>query len=276
MLTLLSWASLLCYLAALAMLWQYTNRPEKHTAAIRSTVIIATVVGVIFHAIELYIRVINTQGAGSGFSMSLGHSISLVALVVTTIFVLISMVRATTNLGLAILPTAILALLAGRWLNPAHEAINIAHPGFEWHIALGILTFAVLSLAFAQSLLILVQEKQLKSHHQRQTRVSLVALPALQSMETLLFQILWLGFVVLSITLALGLLVNRSEYGIVLLFNHHIVLTLLTWLAYAILLFGRHFFGWRGRQASIYTIICYSLFLIGYFGPRIVRELIIN
>ena len=160
MLTLLSWASLLCYVAALITLWQYTTRPEKHTAIMRSTVIIATVVGVIFHAIELYVRVINTQDPGSGFSMSLGHSISLVALVVTTIFILISMIRATVNLGLAILPTAILALLAGRWLNPAHEAISIAHPGFEWHIVLGIITFAMLSLAFAQSLLILVQEKQ--------------------------------------------------------------------------------------------------------------------
>ncbi len=276
MLTLLSWASLLSYVAALAMLWQYTTHSEKHTSTLRSTVIIVTVIGIIFHAIELYIRVINSQDPSPGFSMSLGHSISLVALVVTTIFVLISMARATVNLGLAILPTAVLALLAGRWLNPGHEAISIAHPGFEWHIVLGIITFSLLSLAFAQSLLILVQEKQLKSHKPPQSGISLISLPALQSMETLLFQILWLGFVVLSITLALGILVNRSEYGIVLLFNHHIVLTLLTWLAYAILLFGRHFFGWRGRQASIYTIICYSLFLVGYFGPRIVRELIIN
>jgi len=276
MLTLLSWASLLSYVAAFAMLWQYTTRTEKHTATVRSTLILATVIGIIFHAIELYVRVINTQDPSPAFSMSLGHSISLVALVVTTIFVLISMVRKTANLGLAILPTAILALLAGRWLNPAHDAISIAHPGFEWHLVLGIITFAMLSLAFAQSLLILVQEKQLRSHTPPQSGISLISLPALQSMETLLFQILWLGFVVLSITLALGILVNRSEYGIVLLFNHHIVLTLLTWLAYAILLFGRHFFGWRGRQASIYTIICYSLFLIGYFGPRIVRELIIN
>lgn len=276
MLTLLSWASLLCYIAALAMLWQYTTRADKHTATVRSTLIITTVIGIIFHAIELYARVVHSQDPNPGFSMSLGHSISLVALVVTTIFVLISMVRATANLGLAILPTSILALLAGRWLNPTHTAISIAHPGFEWHIVLGIITFALLSLAFAQSLLILVQENQLKSHAHPQSGISLISLPALQSMETLLFQILWLGFVVLSFTLALGLLVNRSEYGIVLLFNHHIFLTLLTWIAYAILLFGRHFFGWRGRQASIYTIICYSLFLIGYFGPRIVRELIIN
>ncbi len=276
MLTLLSWASLLSYAAALLILWQYTTRPEKHTATVRSTIIITTVIGIILHGIELYVRVVNSQEPTPGFSLSLGYSISLVALVVTSLFVLISMVRSTVNLGLAILPTAMLALLAGRWLNPAHQAISIAHPGFEWHIALGIITFALLTLAFAQSLLILVQKKQLKSHAQPQSGVSLISLPALQSLETLLFQMLWLGFAILSITLALGVLVNRSEYGIVLLFNHHIVLTLATWLAYAILLFGRHFFGWRGRQASIYTIICYSLFLVGYFGPRIVRELIIN
>ena len=131
MLTFLSWASLLSYAVALTILWQYTTRLEKHTATLRSTIIISTVVGIIIHAIELYVRVVNSQNPTPGFSMSLGHSISLIALVVTSIFVLISMVRSTVNLGLAILPTAILDLLAGRWINPAHEAISIAHPGFE-------------------------------------------------------------------------------------------------------------------------------------------------
>ena len=276
MLTLLGWAPLVFYALALGILWQYTTRPDKHTGTIRSSVILVTVIGLLFHAVDLYLHIANAQPDESGLSLSLGQSISLLAMAVTGLYVLLTMARKTIILGLAILPAAILAVVLGHKLNPAHQAINIEHPGFEWHIVFGIITFALLSLAFAQSLLILIQEKQLKSHHIPQANHKQINLPALQSMETLLFQLLWLGFVVLSATLVLGVLINRSEHGIVLLFNHHIVLTLATWFAYAILLFGRHFFGWRGRQASIYTIICYSLFLVGYFGPRIVRELIIN
>lgn len=276
MLTLLSWGPLLCYALALGILWQYITRPDRHTGTVRSSVILSTVVGLLIHAVDLHLLATSTQSAQAGVSLSLGQSISLLALAVTILYVLFSMARKTVNLGLAILPSAMVAVVLGHVLNPAHEAINIEHPGFEWHIVFGIITFALLSLAFAQSLLILVQEKQLKSHLVPQPGHKQINLPPLQSMETMLFQLLWLGFVVLSITLVLGVLINRSEHGIVLLFNHHIVLTLATWVAYAILLFGRHFFGWRGRQASIYTIICYSLFLIGYFGPRIVRELIIN
>lgn len=276
MLTALSWAALLSYLTALTLLWQYTTNTEKHTASVRAAVIVATIVGLILHAIELYVRLIHHQTGVSGSAFALGHSISMVAIVATTLYVIVSMIRSTLNMGLAILPTTILGLLAGRWLNPIQESLSINQPGFEWHLALGIITFGVLSLAFAQSLLILVQDKQLKTHTKPHTRFSLVSLPALQSMETLLFQLLWLGFFILSMTLALGILVNRAQYGSALVFNHHIVLTLATWIAYAILLSGRYFAGWRGRQASIYTIICYSLFVLGYFGPRIVRELIIS
>ena len=276
MLTALSWAALLSYIAALVLLWQYTTQTQKHTAGFRSSVIVVTLVGVILHAIELYNRLIHDQTAISDTSFALGHSISMVALVATVLFVLSAMVRSTLNLGLAILPTTILGLLAGRWLNPEYEAAIVMHPGFEWHMALGIVAFGLLSLAFAQSLLILFQERRLKTHNKPQTGISLVSLPALQSMETLLFQILWLGFAVLSMTLILGILVNTAQHGSAFKFNHHIILTIVTWLGYAILLAGRYFVGWRGRQAANYTIICYSLFLLGYFGPRVVRELIIN
>ncbi len=276
MLSALSWASFLSYLTALGILWQYTTHPDRHTHFLRSTIIIVTLIGVIFHAVELYIRILHNHAVNPGTFYSLGHSISMVALVVTCVFVLASMARATLNLGLAILPTTILGLLAGRWLNPDYQSTIAQQAGFEWHFALGIIAFSLLSLAFAQSLLIIVQEKQLRSHNRPASSVSLVSLPALQSMETLLFQLLWLGFVVLSLTLALGIVANQAQYGTPFVLNHHVVMTIATWLGYCVLLGGRTFFYWRGRQAAIYTIICYSLFLMGYFGPRIVRELIIN
>lgn len=276
MLSALSWASFLSYSVALGLLWQYTTRPQRHTHFMRSSIVIMTLIGLIFHGIELYIRILNYHVANPDAFYALGHSISMVALFVTALFVLASMARAMINLGLAILPTTLLGLLAGRWLNPDNQiGINL-QAGFEWHFALGIITFSVLSLTFAQSLLIIVQENQLRDHSRPASAVSLVSLPALQSMETLLFQLLWLGFIVLSLTLGSGFLANNAQYGTPLVFNHHTLLTLLTWLGYCILLGGRTFLFWRGRQAAFYTIICYSLFLLGYFGPRIVKELIIN
>ncbi len=272
----LTWLSLSCYLVALVLLWQYTTASDKHTPSARSRIISLSLIGLIAHFVDLYIRVVNQAPIADQSSLSLGQSISSVAAFATLLFILLSMVRATLNLGLAILPATILGLLAGRWLNPINESVSIAHPSFEWHIALSIISFALLSLAFAQSILILIQDKQLRTHSKPQNKVSFISLPALQSMETMLFQFITLGFMLLSLTLAAGLTVNHAQHGSLFSFNHHIVLTLLTWLAYAILLLGRYFSGWRGRQASIYTIICYSLFLLGYFGTRAVRELIIH
>ena len=276
MITALSWASLFSYSTALAILWRYTTEASNHTPSARSRIIMVALIGMIFHAVDLYVRIIDNNGSLYGTELTLGQSISSVAVFATFIFVLLSMIRSTLNLGLAIIPAAILGLLAGRWLNPTPLGSSISHPGFEWHIALSIIAFGLLSLAFAQSILILIQEKQLKTHGTKQSGVSFFSLPALQSMDTLLFQLIWLGFMILSVTLAIGLKVNLDEYGAILAFNHHIVLTLVTWLAYAFLLFGRLLWGWRGRQAAIATIICYSLFLLGYFGTRFVKEVLIT
>jgi len=272
-------ASSFGYSIALFLLWRYTTDTSKHTPGTRSSIIILSLIGVIFHSVELTIRIINTSKIPTDFTftnLTLGQLISAVAVFAALLFILISMVRATLNLGLAILPATILGLLAGYWLNPGPEINAITHPSFQWHLILSMITFGLLSLAFAQSLLIIIQDNQLRHHQTAQKSVSFISLPALQSMEAMLFQLITLGFIILSLTLGFGVYINAEQHGSFFIFNHHIVLTLLTWLGYAILLSGRYFAGWRGRQASIYTVICYSLFLLGYFGARFVRELIIN
>jgi ABC-type uncharacterized transport system permease subunit len=43
---------------------------------------------------------------------------------------------------------------------------------------------------------------------------------------------------------------------------------------FAILLFGRWRFGWRGRTAVRWTLSGFALLLLAYFGSRVVLDLL--
>ena len=53
---------------------------------------------------------------------------------------------------------------------------------------------------------------------------------------------------------------------------HHIVLTSLSWLVYVFFLAGRHLFGWRGLTAVRWTLLAFSLLVLGYLGSKFVLE----
>jgi ABC-type uncharacterized transport system permease subunit len=47
-------------------------------------------------------------------------------------------------------------------------------------------------------------------------------------------------------------------------------------MVYAVLLFGRHLYGWRGRRAINWTWVGFSGILLGYIGSKVVIELVLN
>jgi ABC-type uncharacterized transport system permease subunit len=57
---------------------------------------------------------------------------------------------------------------------------------------------------------------------------------------------------------------------------HKTVLSLVAWVIFAILLWGRYRFGWRGRKALHWTIGGFLVLLLAYFGSKAVLELILQ
>lgn len=121
----------------------------------------------------------------------------------------------------------------------------------------------MLAIAALQALLLAVQEHLLRN---KQSSGILQFLPPLQVMEALLFQILTLGFIFLT------LLVGSSFWSFYPVFTdtlwHKGVLALLAWVVFAILLTGRWYLGWRGRQAIRWTLSGMFFVVITYFGSK--------
>ena len=93
-------------------------------------------------------------------------------------------------------------------------------------------------------------------------------------METLLFEMIGTGFVLLTLALASGFAFLEDMFAQHLV--HKTVLSILGWVVFGTLLLGRHRYGWRGRTAIIWTLSGYVMLILAYFGSKAVLELILQ
>jgi ABC-type uncharacterized transport system permease subunit len=171
------------------------------------------------------------------------------------------------TMGTVIYPVAGLAVVvAATWPTPVSD---VAVTGWKArsHVVLSLLSAGLLTLAAAHAGLLAAQERLLHGH--RITPIAR-ALPPLQTMERLLFQLIAIGFFLLSLTLLSGLWFIRDWLAQHL--AHKTVLSITAWLIFGVLLWGRLRYGWRGRTAVRWTLAGYATLLLAYFGSKLVLE----
>ena len=135
-------------------------------------------------------------------------------------------------------------------LLPVHVGVNI----------LGIVAFA---LAFAVALAYLIQESLLRK---KQLGGLFQRLPPLDVLDSLGFQLVTIGFPLLTVGIITGAVV-AARLGEHPSFNVSRLTAMLAWLFFAGVLFLRVLAGWRGRRAAIGTMLgfaCAVVVLVGY------------
>jgi ABC-type uncharacterized transport system permease subunit len=131
--------------------------------------------------------------------------------------------------------------------------------------------YALLSIAALQALAVAWQERSLRS---KRLGPMLRALPPLSAMEDLLFQYIVAGFALLTLTVLSGALFIDDWMAQHLV--HKTVLTLLAWVVFGLLVFGRWRFGWRGRTAVNWTLAGMLVLLLAFFGSKFVLEILLG
>ncbi|MCC6134142.1 MAG: cytochrome c biogenesis protein CcsA [Candidatus Contendobacter sp.] len=222
---------------------------------------------VLLHAMILAQTVFQPAGLNLGFF----NALSFTAWLINVMLLAAAMVRPVENLGIIILPFGAITVLLGL-LFPTERIV--ADPGqwpLELHILIAILAYSLFSLAAAQALLLAVQDYRLRH---RRPGGFLRGIPPLTVMESLLFQMIGAGFILLGITLISGLFFLHDLFAQHLL--HKVVLSFMAWCVFGVLLWGRWRFGWRGRTAIRWTLSGFTFLALAYFGSKLVLELILQ
>lgn len=235
--------------------------PNKLFAALIGAALIA-------HGIGVYQQMVTINGYDFGIA-----KISSLFFWVANFLVLASSLRKPLhNLFLITLPISVAALLFSLYSTDQENTIvtNLT-ADIAIHIFISILAYSTMIVATVQTLLLAFQNHQLRHKHP----AGLVRiLPPLQTMETLLFELLWVGEILLTLVIITGLFHINSIAGQHL--AHKIVFTAIAWLIYAILLWGRHFLGWRGNAAIRWSLAGFASLVLAYLGTQLVLQMILD
>ena len=144
---------------------------------------------------------------------------------------------------------------------------------FRIHLSLGMLAYSLFTIAALQALLMTLLERRLRGHA---VAGPLASLSPLLTMESVLFKLIAVGFVLLTLTLITGAVFSESIFQQAMKFNHKTLFALISWLIFAALLAGRTLYGWRGRKALRWTLSGFSALLLAYVGSRFVLEVVLS
>lgn len=205
------------------------------------------------------------------FNFSFFNIAALISGLISLLLLIASTHKPVEKLGILLFPFASALLLINHFQPlPAHMAHNYP-PSMLLHILSSIIAFSLLAIAALQALLLAIHEKQLRNPTPKRF---ILHLPPLQTMESLLFQMISVGMIFLSVSLISGFIFIEDLFAQHLV--HKTTLSILAWIIFCSLLMGRIRFGWRGKTAVKWTLTGFALLLLAYFGSKFVLELILH
>lgn len=265
---LLSLVCILFYLAATVLLGCRLIWPAlSGSRVVRFGLLVTAVSGAVLHAMVLY----RTIPGEAGLNLGISNVASLVAWGIVLVLLFGSLVRPVVNLGILVLPLAIITIALALLYPGGHMLPEGVALGVKIHVVTAILAASVLAIAAFQSVFLAFQERSLR--RKRLGRM-LQVLPPLQIQESIFFQFIGTGFFLLSLGLASGVAFLDDMFAQHL--AHKTILSLSAWMVFAILLWGRWRFGWRGRKAIRWGLVGFFVLMLAYFGSKFVLEIVLG
>jgi ABC-type transport system involved in cytochrome c biogenesis permease subunit len=127
---------------------------------------------------------------------------------------------------------------------------------FSVHTGLLFLAYAAFLIMFMAGLMYVAQEREIKG---KRFGAIFHRLPSLDACDSIGFRAAMLGFLLLTLGIAAGVIWSRRKYGIYTKGDAVEVLAYCTWFIYLLLLHYRLTAGWRGRRPALVAIVGFGL-----------------
>jgi cytochrome c-type biogenesis protein CcsB len=138
-----------------------------------------------------------------------------------------------------------------------------------FHVATMFIGMAIFALAFCAGIMYLLQERQIKS---KNFGLLYRRLPSLEVLDSLNYVCLTFGFPLITIGLISGFVYAGAVWRSFWHWDPKEIVSVVTWLIYAVLLHERLAVGWRGRRAAIMAIIGFSVILMTFVGTSVILK----
>lgn len=211
--------------------------------------------------------------AAGGMRFSFSFALSLMLWLAVLIYWIESFRSRMDGLQPMVLPLAAISSLLPAIFPEVHFIAHANAWGFKLHFLTAMLAYSLFTLSALHAVFMSLVERKL---HQKNLSRQLGSLPPILTMETLLFRMITLAFLLLTFALASGLMFSEEIFGKALVLDHKTLFAFASWGMFAALLIGRQAYGWRGRIALRWTLTGFLLLFLAYIGSRFVSEVILG
>ncbi len=247
--------------------WQLLRRGAPPRGPLWASVLL--LLGIVIHAGLLGASVFQPDAVHLGFS----NAVSLIAWLSVSIYALTALKVPLPGIQGWVAGVAAVGVLLPLVL-PDARAVPFSHTlGFRVHLVLSLLAYCLLFIAALQAVLMSAFEKKL---HHGAAAASMPGMPPLLTLESVLFKLIWAGFILLTLALGSGILFSEEIFGKAMSLTHKTFFALLSWAVFGALLAGRTIWGWRGRLAVRWTITGFVMLLLAYVGSKFVLEVLLH
>jgi ABC-type uncharacterized transport system permease subunit len=210
--------------------------------------------------------IVHVTRAHGAFAIGLFEAISLLAWTLAVLSCLINIDKKNRVLGSILLACAAFGATV---TGVGHTYQEMTAPGWELsaHILLSMAAAALLFAAAVTAVLLVFLDRRLRA---RRLSDLPSGLPPLDALEKVMFRLIGAGFVLLTLALLTGFVFVTNLFQQLLL--QKTVLSLIAWVLFGVLLFGRKRFGWRGRSAVQWTLSGFGVLAVAYFGSKFILE----
>ncbi|SDX24775.1 cytochrome C assembly family protein [Marinobacter mobilis] len=237
---------------------------------IQPHVVVTNVLGalaLISHGLLIAESTLNEDGLDVGFF----QSAVLISWLIVALQLAFNLRKPVQTLTLGTYPLAGLTILLSLATPTPSHVIAEDNYGVLSHIVLSITAYSLFTLAAAQAGILYFQNRQLKHNY---NSLFVRNLPPLQTMESVLFEMVWAGVVLLVLAIVTGAVFVDDLFAQKL--AHKTVFSLISLAVFVALLVGRYTRGWRGITASRWTLAGCALLMLGFYGSKFVVELLFH
>jgi ABC-type uncharacterized transport system permease subunit len=263
---------LLCaagYASIALLLLRFVTLSPREPAQAPHALHLFTAVPLLLHAWLLHASVF----AGGSIYLGVGVSVSVIIWLAVLIYWMGGFFYRLEGLQVFVLGTAAVLVLLPMVLPSVRPLAHTDLPAFRAHLIISLTAFSLFTIASLQALMMAVLERRLRDGP---LPAFLQSLPPLLTMERMLFRIIGAGFVLLTLTLASGMLFSEELFGRPLRLTHKVAFGIAAWFIFAALLGGRRIYGWRGRRALRWTLAGFMALVLAYLGSKFVLEVLLG
>lgn len=235
---------------------------------VHSNIAITTLIGML--ALTSHgLLITQTIYLDGGVDLSFFKSSVLISWLIVFLLLGLNLRKPVQGLFLGAYPLAALSIITALITHTPSRLVSSESYGMLAHIALSVTAYSLFSLAAIQAVLLYIQNRQLKQKH---SSTVMRNLPPLQTMESLLFEMVWAGVVMLTLAIVTGAVFIENLFAQHL--AHKTVFSLLSLVVFVALLIGRYTKGWRGITASRWTLAGCVLLMVAFYGSKFALELV--